>query len=604
MINPTGEPFEAPDTGCFLNVDRSARGRAWTLRQGDERLATAHAERLGVNAVLGRILAGRSVPLEAGERFLNPTLRADMPDPHCLADMEAAVARTVRALQGGQALGVFGDYDVDGACSTALLVRYFRDLGVGLEVYIPDRLTEGYGPNPAAFEALRRGGADLLFTVDCGTAAETSLARAQEIGLDVIVLDHHTCPEALPAASALVNPQRGDDGSGLTYLAAAGVTFFFLVGLNRALREQGYFTPSRPEPDLKSLLDLVALGTVCDVVPLIGANRALTLTGLKIMAQRANPGLAALLEVSGVKDQPSAFHAGFMLGPRINAGGRIGASDLGSRLLSAQTAEEARKLAEKLDALNKERQSVEASVLSAATRAAELQLEKDDPPILVLGAEGWHPGVLGIVASRLKDRFARPAFVFGFDGDQPGSGSGRSLDGVDLGSAVLEAVAAGRAVKGGGHAMAAGASVTPQSLEAFRAFLCDRLSQEVTLARTRSVLELDGALAIGGANRTLVDLIARAGPFGRGNPEPLFALPHARVMRQDVVGKGHVRLILADDSGRRLKGIAFRAKENALGALLSEARDRTLHLAGRLKPDDWRDTKGVQFEVEDAALPA
>lgn len=576
----------------------------WSLRTADDRLARAHAQRLGVAEVLGRILAGRSVPLDLGERFLNPSLREDMPDPSSLADMDRAVGRVVRTVEAGKPVGIFGDYDVDGAASTALLGRYLTGLGLRVLTHIPDRMTEGYGPNIAALRALAAEGADVIVTVDCGTAATSVLAEAAGDGLDVVVLDHHETPDAPPPTAGHVNPKQAADRSGLDHLAAVGVTFFFVVALNRALRDRGFFSGERQEPDLRDMLDLVALGTVCDVVPLVGINRAFVLRGQEVMGRRGNAGLTALCDIAGIKERPTSVHLGFQIGPRINAGGRIGRSGLAAALLGTSDAGEAAKLARELDALNKERQAMEAAIVREAVAAAAVQVDRDEAPVIVLAREAWHPGVLGIVAGRLKDRFQRPAFVFGIDRNGRAVGSGRSVPGVDLGTAVLKAVEAGAAIKGGGHTMAAGATLDAAQVTAFQAFLAERLAADTAIAAATRTLDLDGALAVSGATRELADLVERAGPFGAGNPEPLFAVPNARLVKQDVVGQGHVRLIVSDTTGKRLKAIAFRCKDSDLGQLLLNERDRPVHLAGRLRADNWRNQRGVQFEIEDAARPA
>lgn len=575
---------------------------AWSLRRADDRLALAHTQRLGVHEVIGRILAGREVPLDQGARYLNPTLKTDMPDPDVLAGMEAAAERLAHAIVTGETIGLFGDYDVDGATSTALLTRFLRAAGIEPTCYIPDRLTEGYGPSIEAFGALADAACTLIVTLDCGTVATAPLASARQRGVDVIVVDHHQAPGEPIATAVLVNPKQAACGSGLDYLAAVGVTFFLVVATNRRLKSMDFFTPSRPAPDLMGFLDLVALGTVCDVVPLIGVNRALALRGFEQMARRTNIGLAALADVSGVKERPGAYHAGFLLGPRINAGGRLGDPALGLRLLATEDPVEAKRIAGMLDDLNRERQAIEARVLEEAVVMAEEHLARNCPSVLVLGSAGWHPGVLGIVASRLKERFGLPTFIFGFGEEGMATGSARSLSGVDMGGAVHAAVEAGLAVKGGGHAMAAGATVEAARFAAFGAFLDERLAETVARAKADRKLALDGAIALEGATPELADVIAQAGPYGAGNPEPLFALPAVRIVRRDWVGQHHARLILADLAGQRLKGMAFRCRQTALGAALDAWEGRPVHVAGRIRLDSWRKSRAVTLQVEDVAL--
>ena len=543
-------------------------------------------------------MAARGITLETVDDFLTPTLRALMPNPSLLTDMDKATARLARAVLTGEPLAVFGDYDVDGATSASLLFRYLSAVSQPPRLYIPDRIAEGYGPNTTALLRLHQEGVRLVVTVDCGTTAHQPLAAAAAAGLDVIVLDHHATESALPQAVAVVNPNRTDDRSGQGTLCAAGVTFLTIVALNRALRQADWFR-ERPEPDLMAWLDLVALGTVCDVVPLVGLNRALVTQGLKVMARRANVGLRALGDAAGLNTPPEAYHAGFVLGPRVNAGGRVGTSDLGTRLLTTENVSEAVGLARRLDELNGERRQIEATVLAAALE----QIGDQDPTEMVFVAgTGWHPGVIGIVAARLMERYRRPACVVAL-GDDIGKGSGRSVRGIDLGAAVIAARQAGLLTHGGGHRMAAGFSVMPDRIGDLQAFLRQCVIDQLGGRALEANLELDGAVAVQGATPALAETLARLGPFGSGNAEPRFAVVDARVVRADVVGSAHVRCILTGSEGGRLKAIAFRSIDTDLGQMLLKAGSRPLHLAGPLRLDTWNGGVAVQLVIEDAAWP-
>jgi single-stranded-DNA-specific exonuclease len=590
--------MDATVTDGFLGVDASATGRLWRMRPCDERLALALAQRFALPDAIARVLAGRSIGVEAVPDFLDPTVRAALPDPSHLEDMDAAATRLADAIEAGEAIAVFGDYDVDGATSAALLQHYLRAVGHQARIYVPDRLREGYGPNAEALLRLHADGAALVVTVDCGITAHAPLAAAAEAGLDVIVIDHHVAEPALPPAVAVVNPNRLDDASPHKQLAAVGVAFLLVVALNRELRRRGRFA-NGPEPDLLRWLDLVALGTVCDVVPLTGLNRALVAQGLKQMARRANPGLAALADVARVDGPPNAYHAGFLLGPRVNAGGRVGEADMGARLLTTADPEVGRELAGCLDRYNAERQAIEAEVLAAALRQAGPAAERGDPVIVVAGAD-WHPGVIGIVASRLVERFGRPAAVVALV-DGTGKGSARSVSGVDLGAAVIAARQSGLLVNGGGHKMAAGFTVAADGVGALAAFLNDRLRAAVDDATRTPTLKLDGVLSVDGATLAFAEQLERLAPFGVGNPEPMLVLKGARVAFVDLVGEAHLRCALAGDAGGRLKAIAFRAATEPLGAVLRTGAGQRLHLAGKLRRDTWRGRNDVQFVIEDAA---
>ncbi len=585
----------------YLGVTRSLAGRLWRERPADAALARSHALNHGLPEPLARALAARCVSADHAADFLDPTLKALFPDPSSFLDMDRAAELIVDAVMSGRRCVVFADYDVDGATSAALLVRWFRALGRDLPIVVPDRMTEGYGPSPAAFRRLKAEGADLVITVDCGAAAQEALEAAATIDLPVVVIDHHLMRDGDPPhAAALVNPNRPGCNSGQGVLPAAGVVFVLLAALNREARRRGAFA-DRPEPDLRHWLDLAALGSICDVTQLVRFNRALAHLGLKVMSRWANPGLAALLQTAGGKPGPAtAFHAGFLLGPRINAGGRVGRSDLGARLLSTDDPEEARALAEELDALNAQRKTVEAEALEAALAAVEAQGLADDP-VIVVGGEGWHPGVVGIVAGRMRERHRRPVIVIGFDpASGLGRGSGRSQPGVNLGRAVQAAFDAGLVLAGGGHAMAAGLTVRRDGIEPLRAFLIERLGDESRFATLQDALEIDAALSPGGADRALFEQFERLAPYGPGNPEPVFAIPGVRIGHSQAMRGGHVRCELVGEDGAKLKAIAWRCEETDLGRRLL-ARDGLLHVAGRLKADDWMDRRGVQLEIEDAA---
>ncbi len=584
----------------FLGVESSVSGKRWEERLEDSRLGLALAQRLGSPEIVGRVLAGRGVGLDAVESFLNPTLRDALPDPSHLKDMDRGVARLVAALQGGETVAVFGDYDVDGATSSGLLARFFRAAGADLRIYIPDRLTEGYGPNETALVQLQREGVKVVITVDCGITAYEPLAAAADAGLDVIVVDHHVAEPRLPQACAVINPNRLDDDSPHGQLAAVGVAFLLVVALNRALREAGWYKASnRSEPDLRQWLDLVALGTVCDVVPLTGLNRAFVAQGLKVMARRGNAGIASLCDVGAISERPDTFHAGFVLGPRVNAGGRVGESHLGARLLSSDDPKETAEIARQLDGYNSERKEIEAAVLDQAIIQVE-EAGLEGRSLVLAAAAGWHVGVIGIVASRLKDRYNLPALVIGLDGAL-GKGSGRSVPGVDLGAAVIAARQAGLLVNGGGHPMAAGLTVAAEGVRALQDFLEQRIAAELALLDYRPALGFDGALQPGGATAELLRQIEACGPFGVGNAQPRFALAAARIVKASVVGQNHVRCIATGADGSRLKAIAFRALDGPLGEALLRAGSLPLHLAGKLQWDNWAGPEAVQFFIDDAA---
>lgn len=584
---------------AYLGVARSALGRRWLEREADASVALAIAQRLNAGEIVGRLLASRGVGLDAAARYLSPTLKNDLPDPNVILDMECAALRIAAAVRTGEGIAIFGDYDVDGATSSALLARFLRAVGVEPTIYIPDRLSEGYGPNVAAMTRLAREGAKVIITVDCGTQAYEALTAARDAGADVVVCDHHLPGELLPPALAIVNPNRHDDRSELGQLAAVGVAFMLAVAVNRVLRDGGWFA-ARPEPDLRPLLSLVALGTVADVVPLKGLNRTFVVKGLEQMAAAPFAGVAALKAVGGLSGEVEPYHLGFVLGPRVNAGGRVGRCDLGARLLATDDASEAEAIARELDVLNQQRRAIEQATLDEAIAMVEGDAALRGAPVLVVAREGWHPGVIGIVAGRLKERYGKPAIVIGVN-DGIGKGSGRSLNGVDLGSAVVAAREAGLLVNGGGHKMAAGLTIEGRQVPALADFLAARLGGDCAASTDGVTLTLDGALSAKGATVEMCTLIARCGPYGAGNPEPLFAFPNTRVVNAAVVGESHVRCVFTGADGARLSGIAFRALQSELGALLLNAKGSALHIAASLKADEWQGNVRVQAQIRDAA---
>ncbi|WNJ88105.1 single-stranded-DNA-specific exonuclease RecJ [Bosea sp. 685] len=590
----------------FLGVSHSVLGRPWRDRLDAAGLgrAEALAQLEGIPDTLSRLLAGRGVEPNEALGFLEPRLRDLLPDPATLTDMEAAAARLAEAAQRREKVAIFGDYDVDGACSAALLAGFLRQAGAQPRIHIPDRLIEGYGPNSDAIRTLAGEGATLLVTVDCGTTSHEPLAEAQRLGLDVVVLDHHQAPELLPPVAALVNPNRQDDLSGLGHLCAAGVVFLTLVALSRTLRRQGFWAGrAEGEPDLLAALDLVALATVADVVPLKGLNRAFVRQGIAILRGRTRPGLAALMDVAGLDGPVQPWHLGFLLGPRINAGGRIGDAALGARLLLTEDEIEARSIATELNRLNQERQEIERqAVLEATAQADHALMSLPDQPVLMAASADWHPGIVGLVAARLKERFRRPAFALALNGEGGATGSGRSVAGVDLGRAVREAVEAGLAVKGGGHAMAAGVTLAAGQASAFQAFLAERLAMQVAAAGEAEALLIDAALSAGGANPRLLAEIDKAGPFGAGSPEPVFVFPSHRLVEAVEIGSGgHVRIKLKSGDGATVGGIAFRVAQEPLGRALLAARGESVHLAATLTLNRWGGRESAELRVLDMA---
>ncbi|MFT4116508.1 single-stranded-DNA-specific exonuclease RecJ [Bradyrhizobium sp.] len=597
-------PVEAPQ--AFLGVSRSLTDKLWRDRLDARGAAKALAivQQHQLPELLARVLAGRGVDIDAVADFLDPTIRKLLPDPFTVTEMEAAAKRIADAAQKGEKVAIFGDYDVDGATSSALLAWHLRHCGLDPLIHIPDRIFEGYGPNTEAVRGLAAKGATLLVTVDCGTTSIEPLAEARRLGMSVVVIDHHQAGTELPEVDALVNPNRLDDLSGLGHLAAVGLVLVTLVAVNRELRQRGFWTSEMPEPDLLGMLHHVALGTVADVAPLIGLNRAFVAKGLIAMRRRDHVGHTALMDVARLNGPPEAWHLGFMLGPRVNAGGRIGRADLGVRLLLEGDSVEAARIAAELDRLNTERRFIEqaAEAQAEAEALASIGLE-DKLGVIVTASEGWHPGVVGLVASRLKEKFSRPAFAIALEPGGIGTGSGRSIAGVDLGKAVRQAVTDGILLKGGGHAMAAGVTLRKEKLAEFRAYLENALAGAVAEARHVNELSIDGAVSARAVTTELAATLNRAGPFGSGNPEPVLALPAHQLVYADEVGQAHLRLRFKSGDGAIVNGIAFRSIGQKLGNALVANRGQQLHVAGSLSVDRYQGVERVQFRVIDIALP-
>lgn len=565
-------------------------------------MAEAIAQTHGLPLVVSRLLVSRGVAFDDVAHFINPTLKMMLPDPSVMKDMDKAALRLARAIVNKDSVAIFGDYDVDGATSSALFKRYFDALGLPLRVYIPDRIAEGYGPNAPALRKLRDEGVTLVVTVDCGTAAFDALEEGAKAGLDVVVVDHHRAEARLPQAVAIVNPNRLDDESGLGQLAAVGVSFMIIVAVNRLLRQQGWFTPNTPEPRVLQWLDIVALGTICDVVPLTGLNRAFAAQGLRVMAMRQNAGLNALADIAGASGPADAFQAGFVFGPRVNAGGRVGECDLGWRLLSTQDAIEARVLAGKLHQYNAERKLIEADVIEDALVQVEEKGLKDDCVLLVDG-DGWHAGVIGIVAARLKEKYNRPACVIAFDDAGLGKASGRSVAGIDLGAAVVSAKDAGLLLAGGGHKMAAGFTVARENLKALHAHMCAHVTAQLNGASAAPELRVDGVLSGAGLTLELVEKLSLLAPYGAGHAEPRFAVAGVKIIRPTVVGEKHVSCFIQDTAGgTSVKAIAFRALDSALGEALLKSAGKTFNLAGHVTINQWQGKKNVNFQIVDASI--
>ncbi len=591
-----------PVPRAFLGVEKSVLDNRWVSRldQAGQNRALAMSQMHGLPDLIARVLAGRGVTVDEAVEFLDPTIRSLMPDPYKLTDCERAAKRIAAAIRDGEPVAIFGDYDVDGAASSALMYRFLTHFGVKAHIYIPDRIFEGYGPNPTAINQLIDNGASLIVTVDCGSTSHEALAAAADRNIDVVVIDHHQVTHELPPCHSLVNPNREDDLSGLGHLCAAGVVFMVLVATLRLLREAG--DKRILAIDLLQWLDIVALATVCDVVPLKGLNRAYVVKGLVAARHQSNAGLAALFRKAGLAGPVTPYHFGFLIGPRINAGGRIGDAALGSRLLTLDDAVEAEAIAQRLDELNRERQAMEAIMLQEAE--AESLAEYGDgegASVIVTAHEKWHPGIVGLIAARLKERFKRPAFAIAFDPSGRGTGSGRSINGFDMGRMVRAAVDEGLLVKGGGHAMAAGLTVERSKLGLLRAFFTEKAQKTVSALVANETLKIDGAIAASGATIELIDRLETAGPYGSGHSQPVFAVPAHRVRDSRLVGERHVKVTLEAMDGARLDGIAFRAAETPLGNLLLNSRGANLHVAGSLGAEHYQGSRRIQLRISDGA---
>jgi len=580
----------------FLDVDSSCRGLRWQARCQDEAAVTELEQVKSLDNLTSRLLAGRGIGPDTAEEFLNPSLRGSMPDPSSMQDMDKAAALIMDAVQAKQKITVFADYDVDGGSSAAQLIKWGRGFDVEIGLYVPDRVNEGYGPSIEAFEQLKSEGNDLVITVDCGAAAQSALEAAEGLGLPIVVIDHHLMHGALPPCAALVNPNREDDTSGLGHLAAAGVTFMVLVALNREARRRGL----EDTPNLLDLLGLTALGTLCDVVSLTGLNRALVSQGLKVLSQGGNVGVNALADIAGTNAPYTTYHCGFILGPRINAGGRIGKAEMGAEMLSTENTQLAYSHAAELDRVNTVRKTLQDEMINEALEEA-FKLPEDDA-VIIVNMDGWHPGVIGIVAGRLKDRFDKPAIVIGVNEEGLGKGSGRSLSRVNLGEAISLAKEAGLLVSGGGHAMAGGLTVEASKIPALTEFLNKILRDEVIEARKNLSLKIDALIAPSAADQSLMTRIEDVGPYGAGNPQPLFAFSDLRIAYAERVRGGHVRCAFEDGIGGRISGICFRANETGLDQILLDPNAPRVHVAGRLKADSWKGRSRIDLQLVDLAI--
>ncbi|QRM42053.1 single-stranded-DNA-specific exonuclease RecJ [Rhizobium sp. BG4] len=598
MVDIPADPIQR----AFLGVEKSILDNRWISRldQAGQNRALAMSQVHGLPDLIARVLAGRGVAVDEAVEFLDPTIRSLMPDPYTLTDCEKAARRLAEAIRRGENVAIFGDYDVDGAASSALTYRFLAHFGVKAEIYIPDRIFEGYGPNAGAINQLIDNGAQLIVTVDCGSTSHEALDAAKARNIDVVVIDHHQVTHALPHCHALVNPNREDDLSGQGHLCAAGVVFLVLVATLRLLREAG--DKRILAIDLLQWLDIVALATVCDVVPLKGLNRAYLVKGLVAARHQGNAGLAALFRKAGLSGPVTPYHFGFLVGPRINAGGRIGDAALGSRLLTLDDAGEAETIAQKLDELNRDRQAMEAAMLQEAEAEAFAEYgDGQGASVIVTARDKWHPGIVGLLAARLKEKFKRPAFAIAFDPSGRGTGSGRSINGFDMGRMVRAAVDEGLLVKGGGHAMAAGLTVEREKLGALRSFFTERAEKTVANLVANETLKIDGAIGASGATLDLIDRLETAGPYGSGHSQPIFAIPAHRLRDVRTVGEKHVKVTLEAMDGARLDGIAFRAADTALGNLLLNSRGANLHVAGSIGADHYQGSRRIQLRVSDAA---
>ncbi|MEM7620844.1 MAG: single-stranded-DNA-specific exonuclease RecJ [Pseudomonadota bacterium] len=608
MLHKKGD-LDSGDQGipldAFLGVTRSLREFTWRdrLEPTQQHIATAISQRYNLPELLGRVLVSRGVDLEGVSLFLEPTLKSLMPDPSAMQDMDQGVERIADAIEKQQNIAIFGDYDVDGASSSSLLHRLFAAHGLDSKIYIPDRIFEGYGPNTAAIENLIADGAQVIITVDCGSTSHEPLGIAKSKGVDVVIIDHHQADITLPDVHSVINPNRQDDLSGLGHLAAAGVVFMVIVAVVRTLRKRGFYTGTRTAPDLLQWLDIVALATICDVVPLQGLNRAFVTKGLQVMKHRQNAGLRALCDIASLKSAPTPYHLGFVLGPRINAGGRIGKADLGAQLLCTHDEQQAEKIAATLDKLNAERKALENETLEDALSQAEFTLNQEpDMPVLITASEGWHKGLIGLVASRLTEKFRRPSVVISWTAENEGTGSARSIGGVDLGAVIRAAVTDGILVKGGGHTMAAGLTVQRDRFDDFKSFLTQKLAGDVSQAMDTACFDVDGALTPNSVSIDLMNLLDRAGPYGQGNPMPRFVFPAHQISFAKVIGENHVKCTLMAGDGSKIDAIAFRALGTPIGDALLGNKGQMFHIAGHLTRNTWGGRERVELIVDDVAL--
>ena len=579
----------------LLDVNNSYSGNKWSLRSKNEELISSIQKDSQIDYITARIIAGRKIDLADVQDFLNPSLRKLLPDPSSMQDMDKAAKIIFNAIKGNKKITIFADYDVDGATSAAQLVKWARNFEVELEIYVPDRIREGYGPSIEAFNHLKKNGSDLVITVDCGAAAYSALVAAQALDLSIVVIDHHLMDADMPPAEALVNPNRIDDSSKLNYLAAAGVTFMLLVALNREARAQNF----KNIPDLFDYLDLAALGTICDVVPLKGLNRAIVKQGLKVFSRESNIGLKSLMFETNTKSPITPYHCGFVLGPRINAGGRIGKANIGAELLSTENRQLAIKYAQELDRVNSERRILQDKILDEALLKT-LSMHKTNS-VLVVSMEGWHPGVIGIVAGRLKERFNKPVIVIGIDENGLGKGSGRSIQGIDLGNEIKKLYEKGLLISGGGHEMACGLTIENKYIKTFHEILERNLSDRINFIRSKFSIKIDALLNISAVNMELINSINQIGPYGSGNPTPTFAFAELRVAYADRVKGGHIRCNFEDKNGQRIKGICFRAEELGFEEILLNERNRYLHIVGTLKENTWNGHTSIDLQVIDVS---
>ncbi len=582
----------------LLNVEKSARGKRWALRVDESIDLNSYKIALGYDDLLSRLIAGRDISIEESPGFLDPKIKNYMPDPSSMQDVDLAASIIVDAIETKKKIAIFADYDVDGATSASQLIRWGRFFGHEFDLYVPDRIKEGYGPSEQAFHTLQERGAELVITVDCGAASHSALRSAEALGLDIIVIDHHLMEGDLPPCKALINPNRPDDNSGLGFLAAAGVTFMVLAALNRELRQREY----ADMPNLMDFLGLTALGTICDVVPLTKLNRAIVRQGLKVLSSVSNPGIAALADVANISPPYTVYHAGFVIGPRINAGGRIGQADMGAYMLSTENSQLAYKFASELDRVNVERKKIQQTILYEASENVATEDNLENNNVVVIAMPGWHPGIIGIVAGRLKEQIGLPVIIIGIDDDGMGKGSGRSIKGVNLGGAISAAKNEGLLISGGGHAMAGGLSIEAEKIEEFEVFIQDFLRDEVAIATSESYRSIDSLMHPKAVSNELIQLIDRVGPYGANNPEPVFVFDDMAITYSERLRGGHVRCRFTAKDGHSLNGICFSAEENGLSKILLESKNERVHVAARLKQDSWKGRTRIDLHVVDLAL--